>query len=43
MIKVPREGFESEEAIQNNQMDIVRLLVAHGANLNAVDNNGKQV
>lgn len=39
---MPREGCDSEEAIQSNQMDIVRLLVAHGANLNAVDNNGKQ-
>jgi hypothetical protein len=27
--------------IQDNQMDIVRLLVAHGADFNAVDNNGE--
>lgn len=34
------EGRASEDLIQENQMDIVRLLVAHGGNLNAVDNNG---
>lgn len=27
--------------IQENQMDIVRLLVAHGGDLNAVDYNGE--
>ncbi len=41
LVQVPREGHSSDEAIHENQMDIVRLLVAHGANLNAVDNNGE--
>lgn len=40
-MQVPEDGHASSEAvIHEKQMDIVRLLVSHGADLNAVDNNG---
>ena len=38
--QVPGEKYDSEARIQDNQMDIVRLLVAHGADLNITDDSG---
>ncbi len=36
----PGAKFPTEERIQENQMDIVRLLVSHGADLDATDKSG---
>lgn len=39
-LEVPGEKHQSEATIGDNQMDIVRLLVAHSADLDIVDDSG---
>ena len=36
----PGSKFDSEDMIKENQLDLIRLLVAHGASLSASDNTG---
>ena len=36
-------GEDAESAVHENQLDIVRLLVSHGADLNIVDDAGEGI
>ena len=36
-------GEDAESAVHENQLDIVRLLVSHGADLNITDETGKVI
>ena len=39
-LQEPGGKFESEEHIKDNQCDIIKVLVAHGANLSGTDEAG---
>ena len=39
-LQEPGGRFESEEHIKDNQCDIIKVLVAHGASLSATDEAG---
>ena len=39
-LQEPGDKFESEEHIKDNQCDIIKVLVAHGASLSAADEAG---
>lgn len=36
-------GEDAESAVHENQLDIVRLLVSHGADLNIIDETGEVI